>query len=53
MRISTAEAELVAAEVAARLNQSTGPVVVVIPSRGLDSYDTVDGPSSTLKQTPK
>ena len=44
VRISDAEAERVAGEVAERLNQSTGPVSVVVPSRGLDSYDTVDGP---------
>jgi uncharacterized protein (UPF0261 family) len=44
VRISAAESEQVAAEIAQRLNRSTGPVIVVIPRHGLDSYDTVGGP---------
>lgn len=44
VRLSEEELERMAHVLADRVNSATGPTAVVIPSRGFDSYDHVDGP---------
>jgi uncharacterized protein (UPF0261 family) len=44
VRLSSPELNRMAQLLAERVNDATGPVAVLIPARGFDSYDHVDGP---------
>lgn len=44
VRATSAELELVADDVASRLNGAVGPTVVMVPRRGFDSYASGEGP---------
>ena len=52
VRLSTDELDTMAQLLAERVNEATGPVAVLVPARGFDSYDHVDGPFADPTRTP-